>query len=692
MLCNICQRGLEGIADASMTPRLGLHSDIFGDYSMTPRNHTYSTETARVRVPDRHVFGHHKTLESFQASMAQGCVMCNRYSPKATDVGRNEAIERLGYFSVFQVSFNAGTGTAMMFVHYGNSQGGFRLVSCPESDDSIVRTLPSTTRHGETWSLIESWLKQCDEHHVSCGTNHDASLPTWLIEVRTAETGGISFRLVEGGSLGRNASYMTLSHCANVGNSLLSASSGNNLREWQPQDQLPALFREACVAALRLEVQYLWIAELCNADSDLSPLSGHEAYSQRNAAFRSANLSIAALAPDSLFASRESADVVPTIVNLPIDGTNRVEPYMFEFERTWAWRLTLNNEPLITSPQFLVDRLTAHRTLLFGRKQVFWECGEACACELHPDPSSPAMPQGGAAYETDEEKRLFKPTLDVSFYRKSEDSRRQMLLDWYRVVEVMSGKNFEVQNTGDVAAYKLDLLAEITRQVESAMTSKGFALGRYVAGHWESTLLDSLIWGTRRPGTWSTSMPSWSWTSVDAPITFHQTGGDSSQTTWLARLVQISGEVDPLESSSDTTSHALHLRGRMATATLLPPSEQSAESPEGWKMLESIQDEEKQNGEEAEALKNKTRSAYWSISFDTSEDVCDEFFILPIRAQSSPHHHLVSCLAVAPISANGTEVGVYRRIGITSLTGSADEHRELVDMLLDVRERELDLR
>ncbi|KAI0151747.1 hypothetical protein GGR57DRAFT_470293 [Xylariaceae sp. FL1272] len=685
MLCTICQRGLEGMADPSKTPRLGLRSDIFNDDRAGLQKH--STETARTQVPDRFVFGHHKTLASFQQSMARGCVMCNRYSPKVADVGRNKVIEKLGYFSVFEAVFDSDSSTAMMFVRYGNSQGGFRLVHCPEDDDSVVRMVPSSTNDGETWSLILSWLEQCDEHHLRCRPNRGASLPTWLIELRAAEKAEISVRLVQGSSLSQDTSYLTLSHCGEVDRSLLSASFRHGLHEWQPGYQLPALFREACEAAPRLGAQYLWIDELCNFDPNLAPLSGQERYSQHNAAFRSASLNIAALTPDSLFASRESRDVVPTIVNLPIDGTDRVEPYIFEFERNWSWRLTLNNEPLITNPQFLVDRLIAPRTLLFGRKQVFWECGVACACELHPDPSSPAMQQCGAAYEADGEKRLFKPTIDVSFYRRSGDTRRQMLLDWYRVVEVYSGKNFRVQSAVDVGAYKLGCLAEIAAQLESAIPTRGFSLGRYIAGHWESTLLDSLIWGAQRPGTRSVSMPSWSWASVDAPVTFHQAGGDSVQTSWMARLIQIS--VTMYNNSSESAGDTMLLQGRLGTATLLPPSEQSADSREGWKMLKSIEGEGDRNGRKKTTLENKTRSAYWSVSFDTQEDICDKFLVLPIRAQSSPHHHLLSCLAVAPTSANGTEIGVYHRIGVVSVTGTADEHKMVVDMLQDLDERKL---
>ncbi|KAI1361967.1 hypothetical protein F5Y08DRAFT_288135 [Xylaria arbuscula] len=441
----------------------------------------------------------------------------------------------------------------------------------------------------------------------------------------------------------------------------------------------------------------MWIEELCNhgPDNCTFPLIPPARRAQRTAAFCRSTLAIAALSTtDSLFASRDPTDVVATIVNLPIGPDRTTVPHVFKLERSWSWVLTLQKEPLLRSPQFVVDRLLAPRMLLFGSKQVFWECGAACACELHPDARSTAMAARAGGRGFDESKRLFKPTLDMSFYRKSEVVWRQILLDWYRVVEVYNAKDFGLagdDNTG-IPNGKLRGLTDIAVQVEAAVTREGFSsLGCYIAGHWKGTLPGSLCWTAKRPGHRfvSTSMPSWSWASLDAPVTFHVSAEESSQVALLPKLVSVSAGGSA--GSDDGGSGTITLQGRLARALLLPSETQDEEQirvvGEGFRMVASLEGEHK-------TVHNRTRTAVWGAVFDTKEDICDEFSVLPMTIRPNAPYRSVSCLALAPVSGSGTNDGVYRRIGIVTIEGpkthlSEADYSELEAFLNELIEREL---
>jgi hypothetical protein len=75
------------------------------------------------------MFGHHVTRESFQRSIAEGCVFCNRFKPmfgREDDQESNPRIEKLGYYSLFTVRRKP--SPAMMYMYVGNREGGFEMV------------------------------------------------------------------------------------------------------------------------------------------------------------------------------------------------------------------------------------------------------------------------------------------------------------------------------------------------------------------------------------------------------------------------------------------------------------------------------------------------------------------------------------------------------------------------------------
>lgn len=94
MLCMVCVNCLEGLYDASCTPRLGLRSAF--------KECDVSSDAPEI---EKYIYGHHKTLLSFKSSAGLGCALCSRFDPEQPRSDRrNRKLEATGYFSCLIVS------------------------------------------------------------------------------------------------------------------------------------------------------------------------------------------------------------------------------------------------------------------------------------------------------------------------------------------------------------------------------------------------------------------------------------------------------------------------------------------------------------------------------------------------------------------------------------------------------------
>lgn len=134
MLCKICTTGLQGIWDPAKAHRV----DLLQNFQDTPSDDGEDLEedgfVTRVDSyqavehdpealhPEKYVFGHHRTRQSFEASVRDGCVMCKNFaSDLETEGGK---IAAYGYFSLFSISFQE---NPVMFVFVNEASGGFEL-------------------------------------------------------------------------------------------------------------------------------------------------------------------------------------------------------------------------------------------------------------------------------------------------------------------------------------------------------------------------------------------------------------------------------------------------------------------------------------------------------------------------------------------------------------------------------------
>lgn len=178
----------------------------------------------------------------------------------------------------------------------------------------------------------------------------------------------------------------------------------------------------------------------------------------------------------------------------------------------------------------LQERILAARNLYFGRRQVFWECGEASRCETVPRgrdlvrPSLPSIPRAPESEDGEPVRSTWKSLIDGPRDRGS---------GWHSVVRryCECSLTFPTDKLVALSGLAKDMSGRLLQERGSSKGSDA-----YLAGLWRDTMPQSLMWKTKTPGTWPHlyRAPSWSWASVDGDIEFPS---PSSNWTWYPDII-----------------------------------------------------------------------------------------------------------------------------------------------------------
>lgn len=449
--------------------------------------------------------------------------------------------------------------------------------------------------------------------------------------------------------------YITLSHCWGESSGdkglKLTQTTADTLSTKQPVHILPKTFRDAFSIIERLGINYLWIDRFC-IFQDSSDDWRSESSAVCNI-YTNGLLNVAALGAHNsdggCFFSRDPAHVQATVVQLCIEGPDKPQPYRFELEKGWVWRLSFNRDPLQERGWTIQERLLAPRVLHFGSKQVFWECGEANCCELHPrsvnlfrqeDKGDELLPRLGASGPSAPWKHL----LDSPHHFTLKDSVRQLFTDWYGIL--MQYAECKLSFPSD----KLVAISGVAKDMKKRLAEFGQDTD-YLAGLWRCELPQSLVWNLRGTGTRPPvyRAPSWSWAAVDGRVNMAQ---------WLANPDDIllssliAAETTPLgeDETGQVLTGSVTLKGPLVTVKLsgiLYPFLDSA-----------FQIERLEKSESAETLMEPPKDGGCSVHFDTKDDICGQVLCLPIKARKWAEKWSVRGLALSPV-----DDGRYVRIG-----------------------------
>lgn len=154
----------------------------------------------------------------------------------------------------------------------------------------------------------------------------------------------------------------------------------------------------------------------------------------------------------------------------------------------------LGTFPLLERAWVHQERLLSHRVLHFGPQELIWECFVAYSCEC-----------SGVRLMIDPAKRTHTP----DFKHGSLDD---IAIRWHRLVCQYSGLKLTFPSD------RLPAISGLAKQFQK------YRSDRYLAGLWEDTFKQDLLWNVSAdhppPRSQPWRAPTWSWASVDCKVNF----------------------------------------------------------------------------------------------------------------------------------------------------------------------------
>lgn len=368
------------------------------------------------------------------------------------------------------------------------------------------------------------------------------SPPVRLIDVGSEKDLG-RVKLVSAGSL-TDPTWATLSYC--WGGEQKAQTTRHNVHERYASIQLsrlPTTLQDAVSVCRRINIPFLWVDSICIIQDD-----EHDKGQEISKMAEIYQGSIVTLSASCASSCHEGflQDRVPYAPGaaLPL----RYDERGYDILQVINTAHAIRNEPINARAWTFQERLLSKRILDYGTNQVKWLCHrvERSTIKLPP-------PQD---------------TLASFFPQENELSWSEIREKWTTLVEAYSPRSLTFPQD------KLVALAAVARRFAERCN---FQPSDYIAGLWESTIVQDLLWYSSDPEATmklaSAIAPSWSWASIVGEV---QWGSDS----WMLEPILLTGEV--LRTSIQYANGAvpfaavkggqLYLRGP-STQAVLDPSE-----------------------------------------------------------------------------------------------------------------------
>ncbi|KAM6536285.1 hypothetical protein FALCPG4_002294 [Fusarium falciforme] len=217
----------------------------------------------------------------------------------------------------------------------------------------------------------------------------------------------------------------------------------------------------------------------------------------------------AADAPDpshSIFNHRDPHTLIPQVVaRSGKEGTKASECFILSDYK--FWQVEVSNALVNKRAWVLQERFLAPRILHFGKRQLIWECCEKDAAEIYPDGLPPCLSTSSDAAFKQLDSSDFISRVRRYKGRQGDGNSAPHLL-WLRIVELYTDSALTVPSD------KLIACSGIVKRMAEIVQDD------YVAGMWRRYLEGELLWvahGDHRPREYRA--PTWSWASIDGPVT-----------------------------------------------------------------------------------------------------------------------------------------------------------------------------
>ncbi|RAQ50242.1 hypothetical protein AFGD_012084 [Aspergillus flavus] len=423
----------------------------------------------------------------------------------------------------WDISRHSGTANAILTVRISSGvswgltlQAEFRVAT--DHDDPLAelilgRTIAQSADSEQAYSVINTWMDSCiNDHQMQCAdASQSPLLPTRVIDVSPV---GLDAGLVclrdDRNKVDRAARYVALSHC--WGKCIPFATTTENLEDRKREvriEDMSQVFQEAVLITRRLGIRYLWIDTLCIVQNDQHDW---EVEASRMAkvymdAFVVIGASNSNADDQGFLGPRDHSGSIDWVRSLPNGRTSCLALSLLPpaGERWTFGRDPVSSEPLQSRAWCLQERYLAQRILLYGARQLFWECraisraedGDLRLGNLH----NLDRLRGTASIK----RTIFDPRPDGD----SEVNYR----GWYEMIEEYTQRSITHQSDRFPALSGVaDAIAQTSRDA-------------YLAGIWRKGLIEGLLWCAlnrdeplKKPTSYRA--PSWSWASAEGPVQF----------------------------------------------------------------------------------------------------------------------------------------------------------------------------
>lgn len=317
------------------------------------------------------------------------------------------------------------------------------------------------------------------------------------------------------------------------------------------EDKLPKTFQHAIYIARRLEVRYLWIDAVCiiqDSREDWLEESG-----KMGSIFADALLTLVAAQGDnseagmfnskSIFGGECNDQRIALQTVLP-GNTIRTTLYCVPFNSTHlSERSHLHYGPLGNRAWCLQEDLLSARKLYYAYDQLYWHCDHLTTSE------------DGLATAIDS----FYDDHDHNTLKEPERALRASYL-WYKVV-------ISEEYADRIATLVTDRLVAVSGLARHLATA---AKCRYLAGLWEVSILEGLLW---RPTIHKKHnvycAPSWSWASQHGGVWWDlSVEHDTWQMVSGCQYVRAKVEFSSSDEFGGVTNAALTIRSKLIELTM----------------------------------------------------------------------------------------------------------------------------
>jgi len=467
--------------------------------------------------------------------------------------------------------------------------------------NSLVNNGPVSASTGspDSIGLARKWLANCLSSHSCADSNLNPCWnPTRLLDIGL---GAIPEpRLFLTAKVKERLSYLALSHCwGGVVQETLKKGNLANMRSFIPLSKLTKSVQDAIYVVQKLGYRYLWVDYLCIIQD--CPMDWGQESAIMNKVYLHSTCTIAATAATDghagLFFQRNPCLVKPEKIRFLI-GREEFECFAID---DGLLEGEIDSAPLSKRAWVMQETTLSTRIIHFAKDQLFWTCNANQSCESFPERLPWFSNNIPGKYASIEFRVHYMLASQLAFaMAKNDEIESMMYRDRPYILDlpkdIILDESIEGINCGTSATQKAKGIAQrryhnniyqeiwarmvedyssrhLTRPEDKGPAIQGLAnemkrhiKSPYIAGLWYINLPLDLLWQrapwntcTRTP---SYRAPSWSWLSIDGPVTLPRF--DCGIPAPKVEILQSSTSMQCTNWGVDHQCNALHIQGRLA--------------------------------------------------------------------------------------------------------------------------------